>query len=152
MPYDENDEFYWEPMRDATAKVPSRSRKRTNLPLLRHRMDDEQRAGFALAMKYGAQKTALTIRVGKVSLGQAIVSACREIGTEFVVNAFEEARNPEWSLCAIRYAPGITQTQRELLVCILTDRWFDQAEWSLKNMTSLSSDEKKILAWVTQQR
>lgn len=127
-------------------------KKRTNLPLLRHRMSDEERAGFVLAFRYRARKTAVAIRAGKMSLGMAMMSACREIGTDAVVTALEEAKNPEWSFCAIRYASGITRLQRELLVKSLTERWFNQAQWALINMRSLSPEEKDVLNWVMHQR
>ena|SRR3989344_1971497 len=129
-----------------------KSKPRTNRPLLCHKMTNEQCAGFEFAFKYGARNTAISIRAGKASLGQAVVNACREIGTEQVVGALIDAQNPEWSLCAIRYAPEITQVQRELLVKTLTERWFDQAQWALENMSHWSDEERAVLKWVAQQR
>ena len=148
MPYDEKGEFYWEPMQDTTARIPNAPKKRTNLPLLRLRMNDEQRKGFTIALKYGARGTSVAVRAGKFSLGQAVVSACREIGTENTVRALEEAGNPEWSFCAIRYAPGITQSQRSSLAKTLTLRWFDQAQWVLENMPHVPDDEREVLKWL----
>lgn len=113
-------------------------------------MTDEQRAGYALAMKYGAKKTAALIRANKASVGRAIISACEEIGVDQVTIAIEESENPWWALCAIRYAPRIQWWHRALLSTWLTDEQHKYAAWVLTTFSHLSKDEIKILKWVSQ--
>lgn len=146
MPHNENGEFYWEPLQHTQYRAPKVPKKsRTNHSLLTYRMSDEARAGFALARAHGARRTATMIRVGKANLGQAIIHACHEIGTDKVVTALVAARNPEWNLCVLRYAPGITREQRSALATTLDKKSLDQARWALKNIIHLTDDEKKVL-------
>ena len=148
MPYNDKGEFYWEPLQDTNASHPNRPRKRSGLPLLLYRMNNEQRAGFKIALEYGARQTAVAIRANKSSLGAAIVHASQEIGINRMVCALAEVNNPEWSLCAIRYALGITCAQREVLAETIDAKWLGHARWVLDTMTQISDKERQILRWL----
>ena len=123
---------------------------RTNVPLIRHRMSDEQRAGYTLAMKCGAKKTAAKIRANKASMGAAIVNASKEIGTEHVIQALVDAENPWWALCAIRYAPHIQWWHRGRLSMLLMHEQYEHVKWVLRNFHHLSKEEAQVLRWITQ--
>ena len=125
-------------------------KQRTNLPLIRYRMDDEHRIAYALAMKHGAKKTAALIRANKASVGRAIISACKEIGTERVVQALVDAENPWLALCAIRYAPLIQWWHRGRLSMLLMDEQYAHVKWVLKNFHHLPKEDAQVLRWITQ--
>jgi hypothetical protein len=114
-------------------------------------MDDEHTTAYALAMKYGATRTAALIRANKASIGRAILSACKEIGAYQVTLAIEESRNPWWALCAMRYAP-LEWWHRGILSIYLTNDQYRHAAWVLKNFRheDLSKDELGVLKWLAQ--
>ena len=121
---------------------------RTNMPLIRFRMNEEQRTAYALALRFGAKQTAAWIRASKANVGPAIVLACREVGTPKVVEAFLEAKRSEWSACAIRYAPGITEEERGKLSVHLTAADIKHAKWALGG-NFIPQDEQRILLWMS---
>jgi hypothetical protein len=111
-------------------------------------MDDEHRVAYALAMEYGAKKTAALIRANKASIGRACIEACKEIGTQRTFEALMSARNGEWSMCAMRYVADITITQRVFLASTLTLSDLAHARWVLANMSFLPESERAILKWI----
>ncbi len=124
-----------------------------NKSLLQHRMNEEARVGYALALKYGARKTAALIRLGRfASYGPAIACAWRELDMAKTVSALIEIGNPDWAFCAIRYAPNITAAQRQSLIPVLSEDCFKRAEWQLTHIIHLSDDEKKNVQWIIDQR
>jgi hypothetical protein len=115
-------------------------------------MNEEQRSGYALALKNGARKTAALIRASKVTVGPALISACREIGTSAVVKALSGNGIPAWSFVLIRYAPGINEEERKSLLPTLDNEQFAHAEWTLHHMSGLPKAERDTLTWLLQQR
>ena len=150
MPYNEQGEFYWEPLRDTkTMALKLPRKKRTGFPLLQHRMDAEQRAAFALASEYNLREIAIKIRAGRLGHGQVFVTVCDAIGVDRLIEILIGAQNPSWSFWAIQYAPGISQTQRELLVRMLTEKEFEHARWSLDHMKlHMPKERRSILEWL----
>ena len=75
--------------------------------------------------------------------------ACKEIGITRLVEVLIVERNPEWSFCAIRYAPGITHRGREILAMHLTENEFSHARWALETRSDLSDIERRVLLKLT---
>lgn len=116
-----------------------------------HRMPEEQQKGYRLAMRYGAKKTAAGIRAGKYSIGQALIRAEREIGVNKVFFALQKAREPMWSLAALRYLTMLDPKHHFWLRTTINTRALRHAKWALEKMSHLGEHETKMLKFILEQ-
>ncbi len=116
-----------------------------------HRMTREEQIGYMQARYIGARKTAVAIRAGKCSIGQALVMAEREIGPAGVWFILRKVCVVEWSLAALRYLPSLTDAQRQDLLYTIDQRGIKHAKWALENMSHLGEHEKKMLESIVSQ-